>query len=61
MSELSEHADRPVRLLGFWGSPENQKLPNPADLVDPAWDKAERMWVADYLEHGLVAGVKFPH
>ncbi|WP_328958922.1 hypothetical protein [Kitasatospora purpeofusca] len=56
MSELSEHADRPVRLLGFWGSPENQKLPNPAHLVDPEWDGAERMRVADYLVHGQVAG-----
>lgn len=56
MSELRDDADRPVRLLGFWGTPENQTLPNPADLVDAAWDEAERLWVSDYLDHGQVAG-----
>jgi hypothetical protein len=55
MSEPRNATDRPVRILGFWGSPENQALPNPADLVDTAWGEPERQWVADYLEHGLVA------
>ncbi|MER6401026.1 hypothetical protein ABT263_34055 [Kitasatospora sp. NPDC001603] len=55
MSELREQADPPVRLIGFWGSPENRALPNPADFADPAWDEPERQWVADYLEHGQVA------
>ncbi|MBP0451611.1 hypothetical protein J5Y04_18965 [Kitasatospora sp. RG8] len=56
MPELGEPVDRPVRLLDFWVTPENQTLPNPADLVDPGWEESERYWVADYLNHGLVAG-----
>ncbi|MGV9270453.1 hypothetical protein ACWDRR_38100 [Kitasatospora sp. NPDC003701] len=56
MFEPTEAADRPVRLLGFWGTPENRTLPDPAGLVDPDWDEAQRLWVADYLAHGLVAG-----
>ncbi|MFJ4094173.1 hypothetical protein ACIPYS_21550 [Kitasatospora sp. NPDC089913] len=56
MPELREHPEGPVRLLGFWGSPENRELPNPADLVDPEWHEAERLSVADYLDHGQVAG-----
>jgi hypothetical protein len=56
MSELREPTGRPVRLLGFWETPENQTLPNPADLVDAGWDESERLWVADYLVHGQVAG-----
>lgn len=56
MPELGEPADRPVRLLGFWGTVGNRTLPNPADLVDPAWEESDRDWVADYLNHGQVAG-----
>ncbi|GAA2788193.1 hypothetical protein RMN57_36955 [Kitasatospora sp. CM 4170] len=55
MSEPRDNADRPLRLLGFWGPSENRTLPNPVDLVDPVWDEAERLWVADYLDHGQVA------
>ncbi|MFJ8747275.1 hypothetical protein ACIRL2_49070 [Embleya sp. NPDC127516] len=56
MPEPRKSADRPVRLLGFWGTPENRSLPNPADLVDAAWEESQRQWVADYLNHGQVAG-----
>jgi hypothetical protein len=31
-------------------------LPDPADLVDAAWDEDERRWVADYLDRGGVHG-----
>ncbi|MFJ9950832.1 hypothetical protein [Kitasatospora sp. NPDC091207] len=56
MSEPRDGADHRVRILGFWGTPENRALPDPADLVDAAWDESERHWVADYLDHGQVAG-----
>jgi hypothetical protein len=55
MSELRDSADRPVRLLGFWATPEDRTLPNPADLVDAAWDMSEREWVSDYLGNAQVA------
>ncbi|GHH82592.1 hypothetical protein GCM10018781_67830 [Kitasatospora indigofera] len=56
MSEPREDTGRPVRLLGFWGTPENRTLPDPAGLVDAAWEESERHWVSDYLDHGQVAG-----
>ncbi|PYC68359.1 hypothetical protein C7C46_29170 [Streptomyces tateyamensis] len=43
-------------MLGFWVTPEDQTLPNPADLVDDAWDESERQWVAEYLNRGQFAG-----
>ncbi|GAA1216661.1 hypothetical protein GCM10009665_03160 [Kitasatospora nipponensis] len=55
MSELREGADRPVRMLGFWGTSADRTLPDPADLVDAGWDESEREWVAGYLNDGQVA------
>nr|BEK63113.1 hypothetical protein KPHV_03400 [Kitasatospora purpeofusca] len=56
MPEPREPADRTVRLLGFWMTPEDPSLPDPAGLVDPAWEESHRQWVADYLDRGQVAG-----
>jgi len=44
-----------VRLLGFWASPDDESLPDPADLVDASWDEADREWIADYLDRGQIA------
>lgn len=52
---LEPTTGRAVRLLGFWASPGSDVLPDPADLVDAAWDEDERRWVADYLDRGQIA------
>ncbi|MFC8454590.1 hypothetical protein [Kitasatospora sp. NPDC057223] len=43
-------------MLGFWGTPDDRTLPNPAALVDAAWDETERQWLPDYQDHAQVAG-----
>jgi hypothetical protein len=42
-------------MIGFWASPGNDDLPNPADFVDGSWDESERQLVDDYLASGQVA------
>lgn len=41
--------------VGYWRSPEDQRWPDPAELVDPNWDPDERSAVCDYLQRGFVA------
>jgi len=48
-----------VRLIGYWciatdGSPgEDERWPDPRDLVDESWSNQERELVASYLEQGF--------
>lgn len=46
-----------LRLIGYWngGHGQNAQYPDPASLVDPAWDADEREDVAIYLRYGVVA------
>lgn len=57
MAELGGHPSGRVRLLGFWAMPGGDgTLPDPRDFVDAGCDESERLWVADYLDRGQVAG-----
>lgn len=41
-----------LQRVGFWRDPDDPRtddLPDPHDMVDPAWDPAERAAVIDYL------------
>ena len=43
------------RLVGFWRDPHAPRtatLPDPRDLVDPTWSRAERRRLARYLQQG---------
>ena len=48
-----------VRLIGYWcgatdRSPnEEERLPDPRDMIDESWSDRERELVASYFEHGL--------
>jgi hypothetical protein len=46
---------RELTMIGFWRSSEHPELPDPATLVDPAWDQWERHLTARYLERGALA------
>jgi hypothetical protein len=46
----------PLILLGYWtGSGIADNWPDPADLIDLTWHEADRLDLALYLQHGLVA------
>ena len=46
-----------VRLIGYWHEDEDDRFPDPHDLVDESWDGSERSLVASYLEEGFVPWV----
>jgi hypothetical protein len=41
-----------LRDLGLWRSPQRPDLPDPATLVDPSWDGAEKREVEYYPSNG---------
>jgi hypothetical protein len=42
----------PLRLIGYWRNDQHPEYPDPADLVDEAWDDDEREQVWWYLLGG---------
>jgi hypothetical protein len=45
-----------LTLVGYWsGSGGTEGWPSPADFVDETWSESDRVDLALYLEHGLVA------
>jgi hypothetical protein len=44
-----------LRLIGYWRSDEHPDYPDPAALVDPAWDDQERHAVSLYVANGTVS------
>ena len=48
-----------VRLIGYWCGAterppdEDERWPDPRDLIDESWSNQERGLVASYLEHGF--------
>lgn len=44
--------DAKRRLIGYWRENGDPDWPDPADFVDPEWDRGERRAVALYLDSG---------
>ncbi len=55
-AEVLDHATDTGRLrqVGYWRGQADDRLPDPRDLVDHAWDRQERELVASYLDRGSV-------
>ena len=46
-----------VRLIGYWRSEDDDRWPDPRDLIDESWSYEERDLVASYFEEGFVPWV----
>lgn len=46
-----------VRLIGYWRSEDDDRSPDPRDLIDESWSDEERDLVASYFEEGFVPWV----
>lgn len=51
---LNEAGQVRLRPVGFWRSPEQPALPDPATQIDAGWDEAERRATLSYLQRAPV-------